>query len=143
MRHGPLEVTRLLPVLPALMLFAGRGAVAQEPLFPPRPLDTASQVQGSGAASRQEALWISLGNGGDMSRTDVQLTGKVRRLLVNDASLSTYAHNVRIITRSGEVTLRGPVRTPEERSLVEERAREAGCTSVRNELEVVPESTPR
>ena len=64
-----------------------------------------------------------------MNRSDREITRKIRRALVADDSLSTYAHNVKIITRDGLVTLRGPVRSAEEKKLVEVKAAEiAGGT---------------
>ena len=64
-----------------------------------------------------------------MNRSDREITRKIRRALVADDSLSTYAHNVKIITRDGAVTLRGPVRSAEEKKLVEAKAAEiAGGT---------------
>lgn len=50
--------------------------------------------------------------------TDRELTRKIRRALVQDNSLSTYAHNVKIITQNGNVTLKGPVRSEEEKNAV-------------------------
>src|ERR1700730_2042904 len=44
-----------------------------------------------------------------MNPTDRELTRKIRAALHQDNSLSTYAHNVKIVTRDGRVTLRGPV----------------------------------
>ena len=43
---------------------------------------------------------------GQMS--DRQITAKIRRDVVGDKSLSTYGHNVKIITKGGAVTLKGP-----------------------------------
>jgi osmotically-inducible protein OsmY len=69
---------------------------------------------------------------------DLGLTQRVRQAIVADDSLSTAAHNVKIITVDGVVTLRGPVTTPEEKSTIELMARQiAGVTSVDNQLEVI------
>ncbi|HWZ51135.1 MAG TPA: BON domain-containing protein [Granulicella sp.] len=45
---------------------------------------------------------------------DRQMTAKVRRAIMADKDLSTYAHNVKIITSNGNVTLTGPVKSEEE-----------------------------
>ena len=45
-------------------------------------------------------------------------TQKVRKAIVADKDLSTYAHNVKIITSNGAVTLKGPVKTAEEKEKV-------------------------
>ena len=62
---------------------------------------------------------------------------KVRRAVVADKSLSTYAHNVKIIAQNGKVTLKGPVRSEEEKKAVEAKATEvAGDGNVTSELTI-------
>jgi hyperosmotically inducible periplasmic protein len=74
------------------------------------------------------------------SSTDVELTRKIRRALTQDKSLSTYAHNIKIITRDGVVELKGPVRSQSERDAVEAKATElAGNSKVKDELTVKAE----
>ena len=46
------------------------------------------------------------------------LTRKIRRAVVKDSSLSMMAHNVKIISSNGNVTLRGPVKTEQEKSVI-------------------------
>jgi hyperosmotically inducible protein len=66
---------------------------------------------------------------------DVELTKKIRQSLTQDQSLSTYAHNVKIITRGGVVHLKGPVRSQEEKDAVGAKAGAiAGNENVKNEL---------
>src|SRR6266849_4003837 len=68
-----------------------------------------------------------------MNGTDRELTRKIRRSIMNDKSLSTYAHNVKIIARNGTVTLKGPVRSEDEKKAVEAKAAEvAGAASITN-----------
>jgi hyperosmotically inducible periplasmic protein len=75
-----------------------------------------------------------------MNKTDRELAQKIRRSVYDDKTLSTYAHNVKIIVADGRVTLKGPVRTQEEKDTVEKRATAiAGATNVLNQLDVVPE----
>ncbi|HWC00067.1 MAG TPA: BON domain-containing protein [Bryobacteraceae bacterium] len=50
--------------------------------------------------------------------TDRELTRSIRRAITRDKSLSTYAHNVKIISQNGTVTLKGPVRSEEERKTI-------------------------
>jgi len=65
---------------------------------------------------------------------------KIRKAIHEDGSLSTYAHNVKIITQDGKVTLRGPVRSEEEKSNIEAKAAAvAGQTNVTNQLEIAPQ----
>ena len=73
-------------------------------------------------------------------QSDREITLRIRRSLVKDESLSTYAHNVKIITRDGQVTLRGPVRSDDEKQTIEAKATEvAGENKVTNELEIKPQ----
>ncbi len=55
-------------------------------------------------------------------RSDIAITRKIRRSVVADKSLSTYAHNVKIITRHGMVTLKGPVASEDEKQAVTSKA---------------------
>ena len=62
------------------------------------------------------------------------MTKNIRRALVKDKSLSTYGHNVKVISRTGSCHLRGPVRSEEEKRAIEAKAAEiAGSSKVRNE----------
>jgi hyperosmotically inducible protein len=72
------------------------------------------------------------------STEDRQMTANIRKSIVGDKSLSTYAHNVKIITRGGQVTLKGPVHTEEEKNAVAAKAAEVagGQDKVTNQLTV-------
>jgi hyperosmotically inducible protein len=71
------------------------------------------------------------------SKADVELTSKIRRAIVSDKSLSTYAHNVKIISYEGKVVLKGPVRGNDEKNKVESVAKNvAGADHVVSEIEV-------
>jgi osmotically-inducible protein OsmY len=60
---------------------------------------------------------------------------------VQDKGLSTYAHNVKIITQDGMVTLKGPVRSEEEKKAIESKAAEvAGGDKITSQLEVKPKN---
>lgn len=73
------------------------------------------------------------------SAEDQELTRKIRAAVTADKSLSTYAHNVKIITREGIVTLKGPVRSSEEKNAVLSKAREiAGEGNVTDKMDVAP-----
>src|SRR5260370_8444614 len=43
-----------------------------------------------------------------MNATDRDLAKRIRAAIVGDKSLSTYAHNVKILAQDGKVTLQGP-----------------------------------
>jgi hypothetical protein len=68
---------------------------------------------------------------------DRDITAAVRRAVVGDKALSFTAKNVKIITVGGKVTLRGPVKSEEEKSSIEAKAKATtGVASVDNQLEV-------
>ena len=70
---------------------------------------------------------------------DREIAQKIRQALMADKTLSTYAHNVKIIAQNGQVTLKGPVRTDGEKKSVEARATEvAGAGRVTNEITIAP-----
>jgi hyperosmotically inducible protein len=52
------------------------------------------------------------------SKADVQTTAQIRKAIIADKDLSTYAHNVKIITKDGTVTLKGPVKSDDEKQKV-------------------------
>lgn len=58
------------------------------------------------------------------STPDMVITQKIRKALTADKSLSTYAHNVKIITANGVVTLKGPVLSEDEKKAVVSKASE-------------------
>jgi osmotically-inducible protein OsmY len=71
--------------------------------------------------------------------SDQAVTQKIRKAIHEDQSLSTYAHNIKVITQDGKVTLRGPVRSEEEKSNLEAKAVSvAGQENVTNQLDVTP-----
>lgn len=71
------------------------------------------------------------------NEADVKITADIRKAITDDESLSTNAHNVKIITRNGMVTLRGPVNSVEERTKLQAIAQKTpGVSMVHNELEI-------
>ena len=56
---------------------------------------------------------------------------------MKDKSLSTYAHNVKVIAQNGMVTLKGPVKSEEEKQAVETKAGQiAGPDKVTSEIQI-------
>jgi len=73
--------------------------------------------------------------------SDRDITQQVRAAIVADKDLSTDAHNVKVITQNGQVTLKGPVRSEDEKHAVEHKAAGvAGEGNVTSELTVKPKS---
>jgi len=70
------------------------------------------------------------------NKKDIDTTANIRKRVV-DTKMSTDAHNVKIITQDGRVTLRGPVKSADEKKNIEEIARAvAGDSNVDSQLEV-------
>jgi len=71
--------------------------------------------------------------------SDRDITQQIRRAIMKDKSLSSYAHNVKVITQNGQVTLKGPVRSDEEKRAIEAKATEiVGENKVTSELDIKP-----
>jgi hyperosmotically inducible protein len=74
-----------------------------------------------------------------MTPADRDLVRKIRSAIHEDKSLSTYAHNIKVISRDGKVTLKGPVRSEEEKSSIVAKATAvAGERNVDDQLQVGP-----
>lgn len=73
------------------------------------------------------------------NKNDVNTTAQIRKSIMEDKTLSTNAHNVKIITINGVVTLRGPVKNDTEKMAIEKRAVVvAGENNVKSEIEIAP-----
>jgi hyperosmotically inducible protein len=70
---------------------------------------------------------------------DRELAKKIRSAIHDDKSLSTYAHNIKVIAQDGKVTLKGPVRTEDEKNAIEAKAKAvAGDANVINQIDIAP-----
>lgn len=75
------------------------------------------------------------------NRSDRDITKQIREAIVQDKTFSTYAHNIKVITQNGQVTLKGPVRSDDEKRAIEAKAAAiAGEGKVTSELTVKPKS---
>jgi hyperosmotically inducible protein len=71
------------------------------------------------------------------NQKDIDITADIRKKVV-DSEMSVNAQNVKIVTQDGNVTLRGPVKTDEEKLKIETIARNtAGDSKVTSQIEVV------
>jgi osmotically-inducible protein OsmY len=114
----------------ALISAFGVWAAAQQDSQPAAPDNTKmnQKERSSGTTADQQKE----------NQSDRELARQIRRAIVQDKSLSTYAHNVKIVAQGGTVTLKGPVKSEEEKTAIEQKAAElaGGPTKVMNELEV-------
>jgi len=117
----------------SMFAFAGVLALSMLPLSAQTPADntkvnTRDRNKGEVTADQQKD-----------NAADRMMTQKIRKALVGDKSLSSYAHNVKVIAQGGQVTLKGPVRSEDEKKAVEAKAIEvAGAGRVTNEMSVAP-----
>lgn len=119
----------LLTVLAAFVLCVGVAGAQQS-------------TSGQDAAPDNTKTNRARSQGADQQRelaSDRVMTQQIRKSIMADKTLSSYAHNVKVITQNGHVTLAGPVRSEEEKSMVAAKAAElAGATNVTNQLDVAP-----
>jgi osmotically-inducible protein OsmY len=71
-------------------------------------------------------------------RDDVRITAEIRQKIVNHEGMSINGRNVKVITDGGDVTLRGPVASQEEKDTIEKFAKDSARGKVDNQLEVAP-----
>jgi hyperosmotically inducible periplasmic protein len=112
-------------------LVAGTGAIATgQDSSQPAP-DNTKANQGDQDKSRSTA------DRQDNDPSDRKITQQIRQSVMDDKTLSTYAHNVKIVSRNGMVTLKGPVRSDDEKRSIETKAAEVvGRDNVTSELQV-------
>jgi len=120
-----------------LLLGSGALALAQEPTGQP----AAPAVDNTKLNERDRSKNEPTADQQKENRSDRDITQQIRQSIMKDKSLSTYAHNVKIITQNGQVTLKGPVRSDEEKKTVEAKATEvAGENKVSSELDIKPKN---
>jgi hyperosmotically inducible protein len=119
----------MLMFVSALALLGGSSlALAQTPA--PAPDNSGVNVRDRNPASMTAGQQSN-------AKADVELTQRIRRAVMQDESLSMTAHNVKIISANGAVTLRGPVNSEQERTAIGKKAQAiAGPDKVDNQLEV-------
>ena len=76
---------------------------------------------------------------GDQSNSpaDLKITQAIRQALMKNGELSTTSKNIKVITSNGQVTLRGPVKTAQEKAKIDQLAKSAaGGAQIEDQLEV-------
>jgi osmotically-inducible protein OsmY len=92
-------------VLALLCGTAFSSALAQDQS---KPADNSAQNKNQNATAQNQST----------DKTDRMTTASVRKAIMADKQLSSYAHNVKIITVNGTVTLKGPVRSDAEKQQI-------------------------
>jgi hypothetical protein len=134
-KEFPMKITPAIrTLLFGSMLASVTFAVAQDPAPQQPPADNTKVNQRDKNPSEPTA---------DQQKNapnDRDLARQIRKALVDDKSLSTYAHNIKVVVQDGQVTLKGPVRSEDEKRSAEAAATAvAGAGKVTNNLEVAPQ----
>jgi hyperosmotically inducible periplasmic protein len=132
--HLP-QITKTSVIAFALLLGLSSAGLAygQSTDDKPKPDNTAvnkrDQSPGEATADQQK-----------MNAADRALTATIRKAVMADKNLSTYAHNVKIISQDGTVTLKGPVRSDGEvKSIMAKAIEGAGSPDkIVNQMSVKP-----
>lgn len=130
----PVAKRTLLALLAATMLTAAPALTfAQTPPTPQTPADNTK------VNTRDRAKTAVTADQQKENTADRTTTQNIRKALMKDKSLSSYAHNIKVVTQDGQVTLKGPVRSEEEKKTVEAKAIEvAGEGKVINQITIAP-----
>lgn len=116
-------------VLSSALLGLGSVTMAQDSM-PTAPNNSAVNV-------RDRAPDAMTADQQSNTKSDMTTTREIRKAVVKDHSLSILAHNVKIVSVNGKVTLRGPVNTEKEKVAIASKARAiAGRGNVDNQIEV-------
>ena len=127
-----MSITRRLCAFMAVLVSISCAAWAQDSATPEQQPADNSKVN-----TRDRNSSASTADQQKENKSDRETARQIRRAIVKDKSLSTYAHNVKVISENGMVTLKGPVRSEEEKKAVESKAAEvAGQDKVQSEIQV-------
>ena len=130
----------IVPPLSTVLLLGSLWA--QDATPPQQPADQSSQAAPDNTAKNQRDRNQSEATADQQkeNKSDLELARQIRQALVKDKSLSTYAHNIKVIAQNGEVTLKGPVKSAEEKQAIEAKAAEVAGSAdhIKSEIEVAP-----
>ena len=89
------------------------------------PADKRAQPDNTGVNKGDQESGAVTADSQKMNAADQKLTANIRQAVIADKSFSTYAHNVKIISQNGTVTLKGPVRSSSESNRIAAMAAKA------------------
>ena len=126
---------RVIRVLMFGCLLSGSVAMASAQASSTQPADPDNTKVNRGDSSMSKPTAERQNN----SQSDLKNTQQIRKSIMTDKSLSTYAHNVKIVSQNGMVTLKGPVRSDDEKQKIEDAATQVvGKGNVTSDLTVKP-----
>jgi hyperosmotically inducible protein len=125
----------IVPALALGTMLSGIGQLGAEQ-------DTKPQPDNTKVNQRDRATSEKTADQAKDAASDRDTMQRIRKAIIADKSLSTYGHNVKVISEHGKVTLKGPVHSDEERSRIEAKATEvAGSGNVSNQISVKGDKT--
>jgi hyperosmotically inducible protein len=121
---------KTMSLVGSLALALGLGAVGCKKSADERRVDDQAApkvleqrpADNTGTNERDRKETETTADNAGQSNSDVDIMAKIRRSVVDDDSLSTDAHNVKIVAEHGIVTLKGPVATAAERDAIVAKA---------------------
>ena len=135
-------MNKFLPPLFAsfLMVYSSQGQQATPTPRDPAPASDATEADNTKRNASEQNKDTDTAEKQSNSKDDLALTQKIRQAVMKDGSLSMNAKNVKIIAQGGEITLKGPVDSQQEKDTIGTKAGEiAGKDKVDNQLEVKAE----
>lgn len=125
--------TRLLLVMSVLIITTGIGRAERlSPLY----MADSSALENTQRNVRDKDGTTLTPEEQKETKRDIKITAHIRKTAVKDKSLSVDAHNIKIISRNGVVTLRGPVENEAEKlSLQNIAMKTRGVVRIDNQLE--------
>jgi osmotically-inducible protein OsmY len=132
------SVRQTIRAIRAIVLATGVYGIAAIPAIAQTPPDNTKVNQ------RDRAKGAVTADQQKENPNDRDIARKIRKVLMEDKTLSGYAHNVKVIAQDGQVTLKGPVRSDAEKRNVEAKAAAiAGAGHVTNDMSVAPVKSRR
>ncbi|MEK6261647.1 MAG: BON domain-containing protein [Planctomycetota bacterium] len=129
--NPPASVTKPTTERPTTIT-ANRPAVTEHPVATTEPVDRTNT--GLNVRDRESTAKTPIDQ--NENKADIKITADIRKRVVA-TEMSVNAHNVKIITQDGKVTLRGPVKSEDEKKTIDEIAVDvAGANNVDSQLEV-------
>jgi hyperosmotically inducible protein len=128
----------LLPLFASLlMVYSSQAQQASPKPRDPATASDATEADNTKRNSSEQNKNTETAEKQSNQKDDLALTQKVRQAVMKDGSLSMNAKNVKIIAKDGQITLKGPVDSRQEKDTIGTEAGElAGKDKVDNQLEV-------
>jgi hyperosmotically inducible periplasmic protein len=136
--HAGMHLSSISKAIASALLL-GSSIVMQ---LPAQSTDAQTKPDNSAVNKRDKDPGAVTADQQKMNAADREIAAKIRKSVMADKSLSTYAHNVKIISQDGTVTLKGPVRSEAEVTSIMAKAADVTGSSdkVVNQMSVAPAS---